>query len=65
MQTLRKARESKGVTKKAMANHLGISRPTNDTYEEHPERMRVEDAKAAAEFLGYAVEDIFFAAKCN
>ena len=65
MQTLRKARESKGVTKKAMANHLGISRPTYDTTKSIRERMRVEDAKAAAEFLGYAVEDIFFAAKCN
>lgn len=60
MKTLKQARETKGVTKKAMAAHLGISGPTYDVYEAHPERMRIETAVAAAEFLGYKPEDIFF-----
>lgn len=65
MKSLKQARESKGVTKKAMAAHLGISRPTYDTYEAHPERMRIETAKEAAKFLGYKPEDIFFFSTCN
>ena len=65
MKSLKQARESKGVTKKAMAAHLGISGPTYDTYETHPERMRIETAKAAAKFLGYKPEDIFFFSTCD
>ena len=56
---------SKGVTKKAMAEHLGISGPTYDVYEDHPDRMRIETAKKAADFLGYKPEEIFFASNCN
>ena len=42
MKSLKQARVSKGVTKKAMAEHLGISGPTYDVYEDHPDRMRIE-----------------------
>ena len=65
MKSLKQARESKGVTKKAMAEHLGISGPTYDTYEAHPERMRIETAKEAATFLGYRPEETFFLSNCN
>lgn len=60
MKSLKQARISKGVTKKAMASHLGISGPTYDTYEAHPERMRIETAKEAAAYLGCKPEEIFF-----
>ena len=33
MKSIREIRESKGVTKAAVARHLGISRPTYDDYE--------------------------------
>lgn len=60
MQTLESLRESKGVTKVAIANYLGVSRPTYDWYEDNPHKMRVETALAVAEFLGVDVNEIFF-----
>lgn len=65
MKTLKQIREEKGVTKVAMARHLRISGPTYDIYEANPQRMRVETAKEAAEFLGVELADIFFAPNCN
>lgn len=65
MQTLRQIRESKGVTKAAIVRYLGISKPTYDDYERHPEHMRVETAKKLSEFLGVDISDIFFCSKCN
>lgn len=59
MQTLESLRESKGVTKVAIANYLGVSRPTYDEYEDNPHKMRVETALAVAEFLGVDVNEIF------
>ena len=59
MQTLESLRESKGVTKVAIANYLGVSRPTYDEYEDSPHKMRVETALAVAEFLGVDVNEIF------
>ena len=38
MQTLESLRESKGVTKVAIANYLGVSRPTYDEYEDNPHK---------------------------
>ncbi len=61
MRTLESIRESKGVTKAAVARHLGVSRPTYDEYEANPHRMRVETAKAIADFLAVDVSEIFFA----
>lgn len=61
MKTLEEIRERKGVTKKAVADYLGVSRPTYDEYEANPHRMRVETAKDVAKFLGVDVRDIFFA----
>lgn len=65
MQTLESLRESKGVTKVAIANYLGVSRPTYDEYEDNPHKMRVETALSVAEFLGVDVNEIFFAARRN
>ena len=58
MQTLESLRESRGVTKVAIANYLGVSRPTYDEYEDNPHKMRVETALAVAEFLGVDVNEI-------
>ena len=65
MKTLRQIRESKGVTKAAVVRHLGISKPTYDDYEQHPEHMRIETAKKLAGFLGVEISDIFFYSGCN
>lgn len=65
MQSIEQIRTSKGVTKAAIARHLGISKPTYDIYEQHPERMRVETAKELASFLGVKLEDIFFLRSSN
>lgn len=60
MKTLKNIRESKGVSKKAVFTYLGISQPTYDFYEDHPEKMRIETAKKVASFLGVKLGDIFF-----
>lgn len=65
MQTLKQIRTAKGVTKAAIVRHLGISKPTYDEYERHPERMRIETAMALSEFLGVPIEDIFFIGDCK
>ena len=65
MKTLKQVRESRGVTKAAVCKHLGISRPTYNEYEEHPEKMKIETAKSVADFLRVDVHDIFFASNSN
>lgn len=60
MKSIREVRESKGVSKIAVARYLGISRPCYDGYENDPSSMRIETAKRLAEFLGVDVQDIFF-----
>lgn len=65
MRSIREIRESKGVTKAAVARHLGISKPTYDIYEQHPERMRIETAQMVADFLSVKLSDIFFLSNSN
>lgn len=65
MKTLRAIREEKGVTKKAVSNHLGVTDKTYSKYENHPETMKVETAKRIADFLNVEVSDIFFASNSN
>ena len=65
MRTLKQTREDRGVTKAAVCKHLGISRPTYNEYEEHPEKMKIETAKSIADFLHVDVHDIFFASNSN
>lgn len=63
MQALKEARTAKGISKVAIARSLGIARQTYASYEEHPEKMSVEQAKAVCDFIGCDMDDIFFAAK--
>lgn len=60
MKTLRQVREEKGVKKVAIANHIGVSVKTYASYEDNPERMRVDTAMKVADFLGVSIGDIFF-----
>ncbi|WP_277070978.1 helix-turn-helix transcriptional regulator [Slackia exigua] len=61
LQTLKQVREARGVSKIAMARHLGITDKTYAVYEKNPKRMRIGVAKEAAKFLGCDIGDIFFA----
>lgn len=65
MKTLREVRESKGVRQLAVANYLGISRQTYAAYEKNQEQMSIEQARAACEFLGCKVADIFLPQEVN
>lgn len=62
MKTLQEIRVSKGVSKIAMARHLGVSRPCYNKYENDPSTMRIETAKQAADFLGVDVQ-VFFSSQ--
>ncbi|HIW77084.1 MULTISPECIES: helix-turn-helix transcriptional regulator [Gordonibacter] len=60
MKTIEEIRKNKGISKVAVARHLGVSRPCYSRYENDPSTMRIETAKKVAEFLGVDVQDIFF-----
>lgn len=59
MQTLRAVRELRGVTQKAVAEHLGVARQTYASYENKQEKMTVEQAKAVCDFLHCEMADVF------
>ncbi len=63
MQTLKSVRELRGVTQKAVAEHLGVARQTYANYESKQEKMTVEQAKAACDFLHCEVADVSCIAK--
>lgn len=65
MQTLKEARESKGVKLAAVADHLGVSRQTYRKYEENQGQMSIDQAIAACEFIGCCVDEIFLPQKVN
>lgn len=59
MRTLRDVRELRGVTQKAVAEYLGVARQTYANYESKQEKMSIEQAKAACEFLHCELADVF------
>ena len=59
LKTLREIRKERGVTKSAVQKHLGVSQPTYDRYEEHPEKMRLADFEKVCSFLHCERDDIF------
>ena len=65
MQTLKEMRESRGVTQKSIAQHLGVARQTYCRYENKQEKMTIEQAKAVCDFLHCSVADIFFPQEVN
>lgn len=60
MQTLKEARESRGISQVAVAKALGITRQTYAKYEENPRVMPVYRAEAACDFIGCDIAQIFF-----
>jgi DNA-binding XRE family transcriptional regulator len=60
MQTLKEAREARGIKQKAVANALQVSRQTYSNYEKNPDTMPVFRAKAACSFIGCDINEIFF-----
>ena len=63
MNTLKEAREAKGIKIGVIADHLGITRQTYSKYEKDPSKMNVNQAKAACDFIGCSMSDIFFGEK--
>ena len=63
MQTLKEARMDAGITQKAMANRLGVSRQTYAVYEKYQGRMTIEQAVACCDFLHRPMSEIFFPTK--
>lgn len=61
MQTLRQAREARGIKQEAVARALNVSRQTYSKYEKNPENMPVRLAHAACSFIGCDMREIFFA----
>ena len=56
-------RRAKNVTKREMANLLGITVPTYDKFERNPSKMSVGMAKKIAEILEVDFSDINFFAE--
>ena len=65
MQTLKEAREKRGIQQKAVAEALKVSRQTYAKYEKRPELMTVCQAVTACNFIGCRVDDIFFGSKAS
>ena len=64
MSALKEAREARGVSQTAVANHLGIARQTYAKYEADPGQVSIEQARAICKFLHCPLE-IFFAKEVN
>lgn len=60
METIKEARERRGIKQYAVADHIGITRQTYAKYEENPDLFSIEQAKAACDFIGVNPAEIFF-----
>lgn len=60
MKTLESVRKDKGISKVAVARHIGVTDKTYAKYETHPQMMSIKTAKEVADFLGVDLSDIFF-----
>lgn len=58
--TIREVREQAHLTQQQMADKLGISRQQYANYEQHPERVTIEQARRICAVLGAEYERIFF-----
>ena len=58
--TIRDVRIEAGLTQQQMADKLGISRQQYANYEQHPERVTIEQARRICAILGAEYERIFF-----
>jgi len=60
MQTLKEAREARGIKQIAVANALKVTRQTYAKYEDNPRVMPIYQAEKACEYIGCNIGDIFF-----
>ena len=60
MDSLKEAREGRGIKQLAVADAIGVSRQTYAKYENNPDMMPVHLAKAACAFIGCDISHIFF-----
>ena len=58
--TIRQVREEAGITQQQMADKLGVCRQQYANYEQHPERVTIEQARRICAILGAEYERIFF-----
>ncbi len=65
MQTLKQAREQRGIKQIAVADALNISRQTYAKYENDPHLMTVYQAEAVCDFIGCDLNEIFFGASVS
>lgn len=65
MQTLKEIRQKRGVTQKAVADYLGVTRQTYNRYESKQDKMTIEQAMAVCGFLHCSVSDIFLPEEVN
>ena len=65
MQTLKEAREARGIKQKAVADAINVSRQTYAKYENNPRIMPVGVAETACKFIGCDLNEIFFGASVS
>lgn len=58
--TIKEVRVDAGITQQQMADKLGVSRQQYANYEQHPERVTIEQARRICAILGAEYERIFF-----
>ena len=58
--SLKEAREKRGIKQLAVAEAIGVTRQTYASYEQNPEKIPVGLAKAACAFIGCDIGKIFF-----
>ena len=58
--TLKEWRRAKGISQKAMADHIGVHVNTYTSWEENPGEMRLSKAVLIAEKLEIPLDDILF-----
>ena len=60
MQTLKDAREQRGIKLEAVAKAIQVTRQTYAKYEKEPWKMPVQRAQNACAFIGVPMDEIFF-----
>lgn len=65
MKTIEQARIDKGISITAIAKHLGVSRHTYRAYEKNQDSMSIGKARAACEFIGVPIDEIFLPRNVN
>lgn len=51
MRTIRERREDRGITQAAIARYLGVTRQTYASYEQHPEKLSIDQAIILCDIL--------------